>query len=538
MNVAPLEAGNRIITDMDRRLDELGRQFRETDMDITVYLNKLKELERQKRQVSQVTEKLASKQAGGVGNLGMALNQLSFGIQDAIVAQGSFSQKINAASNNIAQMALLMGGPAGVAAAAGLFATMLTLLGPELERLFTGSGNAKDSLEALRKQLEELARNPYKVAVDSSEIDEANAKLRDMEDAKKRGAEPGAMPADTRTAGQRAMAALGEFGGATETQGGKETVKQVLMEMLKEAPEFQAAKSALEATEVAYREAQQRFQLGQGNQADVAALRTQRDNALRAVQQFSGGAQTEVDLLMGRVEQGDASMIGRLSGIVRNNRGRFAAAGADPDRLLSGLAGADPAEIDRQRRLQAEAERAAIVDQQMTADRDRLRRANLAERDAFAGAMLGDARDQQAAQKRQVDLEAQTRKEATQRGAALIIEAIGPQIQAAMAGMNLNNPNDRATLLGRIMEEQNRRGIGGGQAAAEEALVKQMEVFRSAQAVNGAVGATMQAQIGAFDAVIQQNMATAVQFERMRQHYIQLMQRARGNGGGNFRPGL
>jgi hypothetical protein len=110
---------------------------------------------------------------GGADKFSLALNQAAFAIDDFFSATGGLEFKIRAVSNNVTQLAFILGGTAG------LFAGLAAVIGGQLliayDKFFLKSDEAKRRLEAMnealsrQKTLAEELSQAYRALADSIE---------------------------------------------------------------------------------------------------------------------------------------------------------------------------------------------------------------------------------------------------------------------------------------------------------------------------------------------------------------------------------
>jgi hypothetical protein len=110
---------------------------------------------------------------GGFDKFSLALNQAAFAIDDFFSATGGLEFKIRAVSNNVTQLAFILGGTAG------LFAGLAAVIGGQLliayDKFFLKSDEAKRRLEAMnealsrQKTLAEELSQAYRALADSIE---------------------------------------------------------------------------------------------------------------------------------------------------------------------------------------------------------------------------------------------------------------------------------------------------------------------------------------------------------------------------------
>jgi hypothetical protein len=110
---------------------------------------------------------------GGADKFSLALNQAAFAIDDFFSATGGLEFKIRAVSNNVTQLAFILGGTAG------LFAGLAAVIGGQLliayDKFFNKSDEAKRRLEAMnealsrQKTLAEELSQAYRALADSIE---------------------------------------------------------------------------------------------------------------------------------------------------------------------------------------------------------------------------------------------------------------------------------------------------------------------------------------------------------------------------------
>jgi colicin import membrane protein len=359
--------------DMIRLLDQydqlnqkaagLNQQLKVGSVTLDDYARNMRDVRSAQAALGGAIDGLAGPQ-GKVRNLGAALNQASYGLQDFLANTGSFGSKLNGAANNLAPLVMALGGPVGLVAVLGLAGTAIAAFWPQIEKMIGASGGATDAVGKLREALEKLTTNPYEVAVDTGQIDALQAKLKDIEDAQKKGAAPGTASEAVGSAGSMAMRGIAEFGGETENRSGKDNLRMAMEASAKQSPQFQAAMQAYHDADAAYKDAQQRLQLGQTDPATVAGLRGERDRAQAKMTELDNTIRSSQERTLGRIEQGDESQMKKLMTRMRFNRDIFEERGVNVDALTSSLATAMPSERRRAKALEEEARRAEAITQQ------------------------------------------------------------------------------------------------------------------------------------------------------------------------------
>jgi hypothetical protein len=524
------------------RIKDLSDSYEQGNIKAAEYHRELKNLRGELTTTvkdADATKKGFMGSADGVLQLAYAVDDLQYGLRGV--------------ANNIPMLLSSLGMGAGLAGVISMATTLVVVFGEKLIE-HIGPEKAKEvagGLSSIKDSLEKLESKTYKLGIDYKAIEEGKKFLAEFEAAIARAeAARKRMSEKEQTAGSMFAAA------ADRAPGGAEGVQDFLATSFRDsAMELDPERKKLVAQ---LRAAEERDKAGSNltTRMGVGAARERlaaREQAIRQTARERGMA------LFGRAEGGDQDAIREVARVLDNQ-------GAMGPNVVRDLLTATPEgqealfeEMSQLGALQAHRQlnvpnpvanrRKATEENQRFAD---ALRANAAAEEANFRAMErsfgpfgamekeGQAKDKaaEAARKEAMRLQREAAEPGVRTGAATIDEAFGEQIRAQMAMGNMQNPNERAMLLQRIMEEQRMRGIGGGQKAAEEAFARNLEMVRANQSVMGNAGAAMQAQLGAMEAMLQRTNMNAVQFERLKQRYMQLQMQARANGMGNFRPGL
>jgi len=139
-------------------------------------------------QITSALSRAGDVSRAGVDKFSLALNQAAFAVDDFFSATGGLEFKIRAVSNNITQLAFILGGTAG------LFAGLAAVIGGQLliayDKFFNKSDEAKRRLEAMnealsrQKTLAEELSQAYRTLADSIErsaMSRAAAQTRERE---------------------------------------------------------------------------------------------------------------------------------------------------------------------------------------------------------------------------------------------------------------------------------------------------------------------------------------------------------------------